>query len=90
METNCKRNSTCNFAYISDLSDDNKLKCELLREMFSHLEQMLRSNLSCSRETALCYTKLEEALMWGIKGICLDDVASRNINGEEIEQSPCA
>ena len=48
---------------------DQAKRIDGVREQFSNLYDYIEKNCKPSRETALVFTKLEEAQFWAIKGI---------------------
>lgn len=69
---NRERNRRCNLDYLRP-SLQAQSRIEAVRAMFLVAEDSLRELLQQSRETNLCWTNLEQASQWAIKGICLDD-----------------
>lgn len=67
-----ERKSTCNLHYMSGFSEDVLGKMIQIRAILIEADSRLREILNPSRETSLVWTKLEEACMWAIKGLCLD------------------
>jgi hypothetical protein len=57
---------------MSGFDDITTQKMTAVRDILSEAEARIRELLSPSRETALVWTKMEEACMWGIKSLCLD------------------
>lgn len=55
------------------ITDDQKERAEKVREVFKILEVSLKPLMKQGRYTSLAWTKLEEASMFTIKGICFED-----------------
>ena len=56
-------------AEFIEINDEQKLKINEIREVFSIIYNAIDIYCKPSRETSLAYTKLEEAQFWAIKGI---------------------
>jgi uncharacterized protein (UPF0248 family) len=56
-----------------ELSEDKKLSIETVKnlgnEFYAHLSD---SSIPQNREISLAKTKIEEAVMWAVKGICVE------------------
>lgn len=55
------------------INDDQQFRIDEIRNAFSDLYDKIDSLCKGSRETALVYTKLEEAQFWAIKGISREE-----------------
>ncbi len=51
------------------LSDDEKAQMKKLKDMGLEFLTYLETNIPASRERSLAATKIEEAVMWAVKGI---------------------
>ena len=60
-------------------SDDAIRQIEALREEAKLLVDLLFEFVPECRERSLALTHLEETVMWGVKGICLNDPEAREI-----------
>ena len=56
-------------AKFIETNDDQKMRIEAIRIVFSNLYAKIDELCKSSRETSLAYTKLEEAQFWAIKSI---------------------
>lgn len=52
-----------------EVSEEKNQRISAVREQFSNLYDFIEKNCKQGRETALVFTKLEEAQFWAIKGI---------------------
>jgi hypothetical protein len=57
-------------------SADSLVKIKQIRAEFAQMDTKIRQMLQASRELSLTVTKLEEAAMWAIKGLVMNDPAS--------------
>ncbi len=62
-----KARELMNAVYLED--EEQKEKINNTREAFTKVTAFVLENMKDSREKSLTLTKLEEACMWGIKGI---------------------
>lgn len=53
--------------------EENKEKIDTTREEFTKITTYILENLKDSREKSLALTKLEEACMWAIKSITMEE-----------------
>lgn len=60
-------------------SDAGIEQIENFREAAKELVQVLFDKIPPCRERSLAITHLEEVVMWGVKGICLNDPDAREI-----------
>lgn len=58
-----------NKAKFLNTTDEQKERIEKIRLAFSNIYEIIENVCKGSRETALVFTKLEEAQFWAIKGI---------------------
>jgi hypothetical protein len=54
-----------------DLSEDQKERIEELRNKFEEFAREIEKQIPCCRESALVFTKLEEASFWVNKAVSL-------------------
>jgi len=57
-----------------ETNEEQKAKIQKIRNMFSTMYDLIDECCLSSREISLCYTKLEEAQFWAIKGITREEV----------------
>jgi hypothetical protein len=57
-------------------SDDGLAKTAKLRKAFSDLDDLIRANSPTGREQAVAITNLEQAAMWAIKAVVVNDPKS--------------
>ena len=57
-------------------SESGKIKVDTLRIAFSTLDKLIKDTAPPSRELSLALTELENAAMWAIKAVVLNDSAS--------------
>ena len=56
-----------------EVSEEQKERIQMIREMFSNVYDCVEDQCKQSRETSLAITKLEEAQFWAIKGITREE-----------------
>lgn len=64
-------NNKAKMFQINEEQDERIMK---VRNSFSKMYDTIDELCKTSRETSLCYTKLEEAQFWAIKGISREEV----------------
>lgn len=60
-------------AQFLETNDEQQLRIDEIRNVFSDLYDKIDSLCKASRETSLACTKLEEAQFWAIKGITREE-----------------
>lgn len=60
-------------AKYTEVSEEQKERIQMIREMFSNVYDCVEDQCKQSRETSLAITKLEEAQFWAIKGITREE-----------------
>lgn len=84
MGSNCcsERNQTCNMDYILPTSVHTERMVQV-RNAFLGLEDVVRPVLQGNREASLCFTNIEQALMWAIKSCAVD--SKFDVNSDRLE-----
>lgn len=59
--------------YSKELSDSQRDRIDTVRSNFTQLFDYLDSEIPNGREKSLYITKMEEACMWAVKAISLDE-----------------
>ncbi len=62
-----------NRAKYLEVNKEKQDRIDLIRNSFSNMYDVIDVNCKTNRETAIAYTKLEEAQMWAIKGITREE-----------------
>lgn len=84
-----ERNQTCNMDYIQPGTVHTERMIQV-RNAFRSLEDAIRPVLQSNRESSVCFTNVEQALMWAIKSCAVDSKFDVNQDKFSSSQDCCS